>query len=202
MTQHASRLRPGIRWGIGWLSAVALALALAACSSSTPTRVGATDHSPTATAVPTPSPTFPSAQRPAEGGTPRPGTTTDDGSVSFGTAPPPAGNKRKDWAPLSVTLNTTCLDRGEELIVTATSDPFAGIGLAVGYSKPAEGTQKMIPEYAYFDHESNPTGTITWSFVVRPTIPYGPAILKVVVNGKDGRGSFDSIDFEVSNACA
>jgi hypothetical protein len=114
----------------------------------------------------------------------------------------PAGSKREDWAPLTVSLSATCLERGDELTVTATSTPNAGLGFAVGYSKPPNGERGVVPDFAYFDHESNPTGTIRWAFVVRPTVPYGPGVVKVIANGADGRGAFQSLDIEIAESCA
>lgn len=125
------------------------------------------------------------------------------------TAPPaasseaavPRGQDRSNWAPLSVSLSATCVERGDELLVTATSTKNAGLGFAAGYSKPPPGQPKTVPDFMYFDHESNPTGTITWSFVIRPTIPYGPGVVKVVANGADGRGAFVALDIEVAPSC-
>lgn len=128
---------------------------------------------------------------------PEPTTT-----ASTATAQRPPGVDKSDWAPLTVSLSATCLERGDELTVTATSTPNAGLGFAVGYSKPPKGEPKVVPDFAYFDHESNPTGTISWAFVIRPTVPYGDGVVKVIANGADGRGAFQSLDIEIAASCA
>lgn len=159
-------------------------------------------------AGPTASDTSASSVRPTDRiatATPGTGTTTTvqttRPAATTSRAVVPSNRDPKEWAPLTVSLNRTCIQRGDELIVTATSTKRAGLGFAVGYSKPPEGADRFVPDYAYFDHESNPTGTLSWSFVVRPTTPLGPGVVKVVANGADGRGAFVSLDIEVSASC-
>lgn len=189
------------------LAAAGLALAaLASCANTAPLStmpVGTADNGGTRS---TPSPD--ASTRPTTWSTHVPesfaptaapqATTT----ASTAKAERPQGVDRSDWAPLTVSLSATCLQRGDELTVTATSTPNAGLGFAVGYSKPPKGEPKVVPDFAYFDHESNPTGTISWAFVIRPTIPYGAGVVKVIANGADGRGAFKSLDIEIAESCA
>ena len=128
-------------------------------------------------------------------------TTAPEASTTAtsSTAQRPPGVDKRDWAPLTVSLSATCVEHGDELTVTATSTPNAGLGFAVGYSKGENG--RVVPDFAYFDHESNPTGTISWAFVIRPSIPYGPGQVKVVANGEDGRGAFQALTIEVAESC-
>lgn len=179
---------------------VPLLLAAGCASTGTPGGLGAGSTSPTA-----PSSPVASATRAADtGATPATGTTTSAPTgppAASASAEPPRQTRRKDWAPLEVSLSDTCLVRGDEFVVSATSLPRAGLGFAVGYSQPPKGAEKFVPDFAYFDHEANPTGTIHWSFVVRPTTPLGPGVVKVVANAEDGRGAFVSLDIEVAAAC-
>lgn len=130
-----------------------------------------------------------------------------DAPVRAPDAPPPVRAERPEqidrrrWAPLTARLSTACLGRGDEMVVTATSERNAGIGFAVGFTKPPAGEKTVVPDYAYFDREANPTGTVHWAFVIRPTIPEGPAVVTVVANASEGRGANLELRFRVDDAC-
>lgn len=183
-----------------------LALGLAGCSASTPTLITEDASTPPATSAAPPAAPPTDAAEIAALATHAPAT---DQTTVAPSAPPatsvrarrPATTDPKDWAPLTVALSATCVQRGDELIVTAETLPDSGIGFAVGYSEPPEGAERFVPDYAYFDRASNPTGTISWSFVVRPTTPHGPGVVKVVASTPDGRGAFASLEIEVTETC-
>lgn len=190
------------------LPALVLILLLGACASSTGASSGpGSAHGlapsditePNLPQMPMPTSSVETATGSGEA-VPEP-TESNTSVVSKRRAKPPPGTDPKKWAPLDVSLNTLCLDRTEELVVTATSLKNSGIGFAVGYSDPPKGEEGVVPDYAYFDRESNTTGTMRWAFVVRPTVPYGRAVLKVVVSAPDGRGAFETVYFEVSKSC-
>ena len=137
--------------------------------------------------------------------------SSPDTDRSAASAPTSTSNKERRrlgsaktasrFAPLAVEVNRTCLDRGDEFVVTVRTEKRASVGLAVGYSDSSEDSERIIPDYHFYPRDTNPTGTVTWSFVVRPSVPYGPAILKVLVSGSDGRGAHEEVDLMISPSC-
>lgn len=172
--------------------------------------VGCTSATPNSAQSPSPDPseatgasgtliTGPSATPASPGVTPGGGKGTTVGSTRQ-PAPGASASRGKDWAPLEVSVNRTCLRRGDELIANAKSLPYADFAFTTGYSK-APNEPKIIPDYAYLDGAANPSGEVTWSVVIRPTVPYGPAVFKVVVKTPDGKGAFESIDLVIAKEC-
>jgi hypothetical protein len=123
------------------------------------------------------------------------------GSMTVGAAQPPSKQAAKNWAPLFVELNGTCFDRGDTIEAHARSVPKADFAFTVAYTQPEEG-DRLPPDFVYLDGEANPSGEVTWSVVVRPTVEYGPAVFKTVVKTPEGKGAFDSKDLEISKDCA
>lgn len=167
---------------------------------------GPTSSTPAAQLVATPSnpyvePTDVATPGTGKGGAVKAGDAEESYALTNGKAKPPAGTDPKKWAPLVTRISTTCLDRGEEMVAIAETEPNSGVGFAVGYSDPPEGEEGVVPDYTYFDRETNVTGTMRWAFVIRPGVPYGRAVLKVVVSAPDGRGAFDTLYFKVSSTC-
>lgn len=184
---------------------------LGACTAKTSeTTAGATppSSSPASNGVPSGAGTAPvpsltpgSGSLSTPGGTSAPETVTDP--TTERTAQPPEGasaQQRKNWAPLVVSINRTCLRRGDELVADAASEPYADFAFTTGYSRePNE--PKIVPDYAYLDGAANPSGEVTWRVVIRPTVPYGPAVFKVVVKTPEGRGAFESFDLVIAKEC-
>lgn len=95
---------------------------------------------------------------------------------------------------LKATINRTCARVGDEMSSTATTEKGAQIGFSAGY---ADNT--LIPDFFFVPKDSNPTGTATWTWVIRPMRP-GPANLSVVAS-KDGKGAAYNIPFRVAERC-
>lgn len=191
---------------------VALALTgLVACASTGPnTPSSATSHTeepgstPAASATPTGVLTLAGGQTvaiPADAstGTASTGSPTAPPATTATGTPPPTADRRK-WAPLEVSISATCLQRGDRFIATATSLPDSNLTFVIGYSRQENG-DKYVPDFAMFDHASNPTGTIDWNVVIRPDTPFGSAVLKVVTSTTDGRGAFVEMPLEVAASC-
>jgi hypothetical protein len=96
--------------------------------------------------------------------------------------------------PLEATINRTCARVGDEMSSTATTVKNAQLAFSAGYTD-----NSLVPDFTFVPKESNPTGTYTWTWVIRPMRP-GPANLSVVAS-KDGKGAAYNIPFRVAEKC-
>lgn len=107
----------------------------------------------------------------------------------------PAGPARTNTLPLDVTLNRHCARRGDTMEAKAVSPPDTTFAFAAAYSD-----NDLIPDFTWVRGEANPTGTFTWTWVIRPTIPDGAAQLTVVAS-KDDKGASWNEPFRIASSC-
>jgi hypothetical protein len=184
-------------------AAVALALALALGSCADGSRGDLANRSPTpdgfavGTAPGEQSRLQGSAQARARGGVGAGGTAgaTAGSSVEPNPFVPSPGPARHNTMPLRVTLNRHCARAGDQMAATAQTLEGAALGFAAAYSN-----NDIAPDFTYVSGEANPTGTFTWTWVIRPTIPAGSAFLSVVAEKAPKGASWDE-PFRIANEC-
>lgn len=119
-------------------------------------------------------------------------TTAPDGGNALGFG---SGPGEHNTMPLQVTLSRSCVRPGEEMQATAVTLPASKLAFAAAYSD-----NSIVPDFTYTPAEANPTGTFTWTWVIRPTIPPGDALVSVVA-AKDDRGASFEAPFRIARAC-
>lgn len=173
-----------------------LTLAVSACA---PARSGVTVSS---TRVPEPggSPPATSGAHPGSDApsTPNPGTdgASPHGKATTTEARVAPGPGKRNTMPLTVTLNRTCAEHGDEMVSEAVTTAGAQLTFAAGYSS----SNDLPPDFEYVPKEANATGSHTWRWVIRPDIRPGDAILSVVAS-KEGKGASYNIPFRIAASC-
>ncbi len=175
---------------------VLLCASLAACGSSSSPRPGS---SPVAKAAggskgdATPSTAAEAGRRASQASA----VGAKNGTIATPSPIPSArGYGSNNNMPLKVTLNKTCARRGDRMEVVAVTLPGAQVGFAAAYSD-----NNTVPDIFWVRGEANPTGTVTWTFLIKPTTPEGDGWLEIVAAKKPNKGASYSGTFRISNAC-
>ncbi|HVL33031.1 MAG TPA: hypothetical protein VM600_05555, partial [Actinomycetota bacterium] len=58
----------------------------------------------------------------------------------------------------------------------------------------------LVPDFSYVPAEGNPSGTFTWTWVIRPDIPPGESLLTVVA-AKGNKGASYDRPFRIARSC-
>lgn len=192
------------------IPAVIVALLLVACGGST-TPLGAPPPSSAPTAAASMHPTDPGSPEPEEtlstaprrSADPQPvaaGGDDDDGDGDGESRPfgnPTPGPAAHNTMPLDVRLSRTCARPGDQMQATAKTLPWSKLAFAANYEEDDQG---YVPDFQYVEDEMNPTGTYTWTWVIRPSIDPGEALVTVVA-AKDDKGASYNAPFRVSRSC-
>jgi hypothetical protein len=107
----------------------------------------------------------------------------------------PSGPARTNTMPLAVTMQRSCGVPGDTMSAKAVTVPGASLSFAAAYSD-----NSLPPDFHYVAFAENTSGSFTWTWVLRPTIPPGDALL-VVVAAKGNRGASFNLPFRVARAC-
>ena len=86
---------------------------------------------------------------------------------------------RASWSnvPLEVTLSRSCARPGDAMTVTAATVRDAMVAFTAYYGQRGD----TPPDFGYVPREGNKTGTVSWSWVVRPDATPGNWHVTVVV---------------------
>jgi len=180
-----------------------LAVALAACSGDTGTLDGgapmavsaqdaATGSGPPGDVTGTGGPTGASA---SPSGSARPAARASEEPAPFGGPTP--GPAAHNTMPLDVTLSATCARPGDTMHATAETPPSSKLAFTAAYEEDDHG---YVPDFHYVEDEMNPTGTYTWTWVIKPNIDPGEALVTVVAAKNDKGASFNA-PFRVARSC-
>lgn len=113
-------------------------------------------------------------------------------STSPGASSPTAGDQK---LPLELTLSQKCAEPNQTMRATAATEPRSRLGFVASYRD-----DNYFPDFTYVEAAMNPTGTYTWSWVVKPDTPRGEALVTVVA-AKEGRGGARKARFRVADSC-
>jgi hypothetical protein len=172
----------------------ALALAASACGSKV---ANLNDQQPgtSSSVVPTSTSSSPAALAP------RASASTIAAARQGKTAPVaiPTGQEqlqKNDFA-ISLSLNATCATPGQTMRAEVATIPGATLALTSYY----ESNNGYTPDLQYVPGEADPSGTFTWTWVLKPDTPLGRAKVTALA-GKSGRGGASaSRYFLVARSC-
>ena len=173
-----------------------VALICGACSSTPVNLAGGNNPTNTPGAPGTQTPTKPAGSQRA-GANPRAGTSSPPSSS--GSAKPsafPSGPASTNDFRLVVTLNRSCARRGDDMVAKASTIPDVDVSFATAYQD-----NSMLPDYYYVPKDGNPTGEVTWRWVLRPTTAYGESELLVVAGASGKGGASYTVPFTVAEQC-
>lgn len=183
---------------------IVLALAVTACGGTTraggPTGPGQEPLARAATSA-EPNEQEPKAEASQPGSSPvaadrpAPGSNDDEEERPFGDPTP--GPAPHNTMPLEVTLSKTCARPGDQMQATAETLPRSKLAFTAHYEEDDDG---YVPDFQYVEDEMNPTGTYTWTWVIKPSVDPGEALVTVVA-AKDDKGASYNAPFRVSRSC-
>lgn len=108
----------------------------------------------------------------------------------------PSGRASHSNIPLTVRLSSECVTPGGTMSATAETVKDAGLGFTAAYP---DNTQ--VPDFTFVPRNANPTGTFTWTWTVKPTIPPGDALLTVVAYTDNEHSATYDKPFRIARAC-
>lgn len=98
--------------------------------------------------------------------------------------------------PFAVIMSATCARPGDQMRVDVVTLAGAQVGFAAAYSD-----NNVVPDIFWVRGEANPTGSVTWTWVIKPTTPPGDAWLEVVAAKKPNKGATYEGRFRVAASC-
>jgi hypothetical protein len=176
---------------------VLLLIACISCGGTTPRAVTSTPWpwgSPIEEPAPEAARASASAMSAARGTTtasPRPRASSSSAPRTPGTGQ--AGSRNN--MPMTVKMSAACVQPGGNMRVDVSTVKGAQVGFAAAYSD-----NNFPPDIFWVRSEANPTGKVTWAFVIRPTTPTGNGVLEVVA-GKGSKGATYEGYFRVASSC-